>query len=334
MPALTVDTNSVGSSSPASGNGTSQFTPQASATPQEEVTPPPRPTYSPVSPTTRTSALDDRGGSQPVKFYKHEQADATFIAPPVAPVETVDMDTNPDALALKANCSVLQMQERKLLADITMLERMRNAGKKDPRGFVRAMENGTIRTEEGLNGVLPRLAHALRTAHEDSRTAKGHAEEVKKEERIEDEQNTRINHADMDTVDDTNMLDASTSSYTNGDVDTSAFEGMAFPRPLKISKTPIINWAQYGVVGPSFDKLHEDLYTNPPASQPAQLGPDGQVLGGYVNAEMEPLLSTASSSPVKTDASAPPAGKNVGGRQTAGAKTAGKGGKGKAGTRR
>jgi hypothetical protein len=51
---------------------------------------------------------------------------------------------------------------------------------------------------------------------------------------------------------------------------------------------PPINWAKYGVIGDSLDKLHEDQLQHPTPGTPTRLGPDGQVLDGYTNSESEP----------------------------------------------
>ncbi|KAK1825675.1 hypothetical protein QBC39DRAFT_366299 [Podospora conica] len=47
------------------------------------------------------------------------------------------------------------------------------------------------------------------------------------------------------------------------------------PRPQTVVRCPPINWAQYGVVGESLDKLHAEQVAAPTAGVPAPLGPGG-----------------------------------------------------------
>ena len=47
------------------------------------------------------------------------------------------------------------------------------------------------------------------------------------------------------------------------------------PKPQSVVRCPPINWAQYGVVGESLDKLHAEQVAAPTLGMPATLGPGG-----------------------------------------------------------
>ncbi len=47
------------------------------------------------------------------------------------------------------------------------------------------------------------------------------------------------------------------------------------PVPQNVARTPPINWAQYGIVGESLDKLHKDQVDRPSEGSPRKLGVDG-----------------------------------------------------------
>ncbi|KAF2436565.1 hypothetical protein EJ08DRAFT_655551 [Tothia fuscella] len=60
---------------------------------------------------------------------------------------------------------------------------------------------------------------------------------------------------------------------TSGEVSAGTWgEGVpAMPKPQDIVRMPPINWAKYGVVGESLDKLHEEQRERPTLGQPEQL---------------------------------------------------------------
>ncbi|KAK0754172.1 hypothetical protein B0T18DRAFT_398657 [Schizothecium vesticola] len=47
------------------------------------------------------------------------------------------------------------------------------------------------------------------------------------------------------------------------------------PRPQTVVRCPPVNWAQYGVVGESLNKLHAEQVAAPTAGVPASMGPGG-----------------------------------------------------------
>lgn len=268
MPALTVETTSSNSSPhPSMQNGAPTYAPHQTASPQQSrPSSPPQPPYSPLTPTLAAARLDTNVPplpQQPLRTYTHSKPDATFIPPPPAPLEVIDFDSNTDVLAVKSAISVLQLQKKKAAQDIRTLQRFKNQAMQDPEAFLLAADRGEIRTE-GDAAFL-----------EDS------------EEEDEDEVN---GYVEMDGVEgrETKGDVHKDSNERNGKPQTKGQSSFPpLPIPQKVVKVPPINWAQYGVIGESLDKLHNDQLRHPTPSSPARLGPDGQVLNGYTNSEFD-----------------------------------------------
>lgn len=90
---------------------------------------PERPSYSPVTPTLPEAVLstqqsNSQGASRPAEFIDLPEA------------LPVSLDENPDAIALRAALSILQMQRQQSMRDMRDLEKMKKAAIKDPDGFV------------------------------------------------------------------------------------------------------------------------------------------------------------------------------------------------------
>lgn len=293
MPGLTVDTNSA-NSSPASRNDLSQDASQASPTPQgSRPSSPTQPPYSPLTPVLAAAPVNLKPPSpppRPLQTFAHVQPDATFIPPPAAPLEVLDFDTNPDVLAVKSAISILQLQRQNATQHIQDLHRLKNQALQDPAAFIGALERGEIR--KAGDAVYP----ALGVTADD----KEDEDEEYGDDNAEGRENAQC---------ETNIL--------NGSPTAKRPSFPPLPQPQKVVSTPAINWAKYGIVGDSLDKLHEDQLQNPTPGSPAKLGPDGQVLDGYPNAEETPNRETTPLSPDKSE-------KSVG---TAAKKLAAKGGK-------
>ncbi|KAL2400779.1 hypothetical protein ABEF92_005723 [Exophiala dermatitidis] len=96
---------------------------------------PQRPSYSPVTPTLSHTSLqhdDDQVKLPPPEFMEE---------PDPLPV---DLDDNPDAMALRATLSVLQLQRQQALRDMRELDRMKRAAMEDPEHFVRDLREGKL----------------------------------------------------------------------------------------------------------------------------------------------------------------------------------------------
>lgn len=267
MPALTVDTASPNSSpNPAPQNGAPPYAPHGSASPQHSrPSSPPQPPYSPITPTLAAARLDTNVPAlpqQPLRTYTHSKPDATFIPPPPAPVEVIDFDSNTDVLAVKSAISVLQLQKKKAAQDIRTLQKFKNQAMQDPEAFLRAADMGEIRTD---GDTFPELS----------------------EEEDEDEmdRDVEMNGTEEQETMGEEQKDASMKNGTSHTKAQTSFPPL--PVPQKVVKVPPINWAKYGVIGESLDKLHNDQLKQPTSGSPARLGPDGQVLNGYTCSEFE-----------------------------------------------
>ena len=97
---------------------------------KEESSSPTRPSYSPVTPTL----------SQP-NLATHDASENWIDEPEPLPVS---LDENPDAIALRAAISILQMQRQQTLRDIRNLDRMKQEAMKDPKAFVDDLKAGNL----------------------------------------------------------------------------------------------------------------------------------------------------------------------------------------------
>ena len=97
---------------------------------------PPRPSYSPVTPTIQPAVL------APTRHDQHQQPRPTWIEQSAA--EPISLEENPDAIALKAAISILQMQREQSLKDIKALDKMKSAALQDPGGFLNELKSGGL----------------------------------------------------------------------------------------------------------------------------------------------------------------------------------------------
>jgi hypothetical protein len=103
---------------------------------QESTGSPQRPSYSPVTPTLSQASLgaqDDPPVGLPPSQWMEE--------PDPLPLS---LDENPDAIALRAALSILQIQRQQALRDMRDLDRMKEAALKDPEQFVKDLEQGKL----------------------------------------------------------------------------------------------------------------------------------------------------------------------------------------------
>ncbi|EXJ81869.1 hypothetical protein A1O1_07934 [Capronia coronata CBS 617.96] len=121
---------------------------------------PQRPSYSPVTPTLPHASLphaNDRVELPPAQFL--DQPD---------PVP-MNLDDNPDAMALRATLSILQLQRQQALRDMRDLDKMKEAAMGDPEQFVKDLQQGRL-TRPGREGVE---VDVLEDAEEETTTAGG-----------------------------------------------------------------------------------------------------------------------------------------------------------------
>lgn len=151
----------------------------------------------------------------------------------------IDFTTNPDALALKSAIAVLLSQKRTATGDITALQRIKERAMADPDEFLRALEKGDIKSR----------ADPL------------------------------FNPGPLDEDDEDSGEEGSQNRKMNGvEEDLRKLSWDPIPAPQTVVRMPPINWAQYGIVGESLDKLHTDQMSRPVDGMPARVGPDGHVM--------------------------------------------------------
>jgi hypothetical protein len=228
---------------------------------------PVRPTYSPITPVLGSTRLAtppppaSNPPQQPQRLYTHSQPTQTFISAPLPPPETISLDSNPDALALRSAISILQIQSRKATSDIQTLQQIKERAVADPAAFAEALTSGKIKTTpDPLFG-----APISRGTSSDDESEDSNAEPRK------------------DSNGDTTMSDSRTLIDSNGDTTMTDSHHAPntqpwphLPKPQSVVRTPPINWSQYGIVGESLDKLHADQVARPMEGSPARIGSDGQ----------------------------------------------------------
>ncbi|KAK0633430.1 hypothetical protein B0T14DRAFT_385607, partial [Immersiella caudata] len=168
-------------------------------------------------------------------LFTHTQPDQTGTVPP--PVEPIAFDDNPDVIALKSAISILQLQRARATADMQALRRAKDAALADPNAFVADLTAGRV----GVEGD-PVMFPSVTSEEEDSSSSSDGGE---KEDGVK----------------------------TEGSEAGTAWSKL--PKPQTVVRLPPINWAQYGVVGESLDRLHAEQVASPTPGVPAVLGPGG-----------------------------------------------------------
>ena len=90
----------------------------------------PRPSYSPVTPVIQPAVLAPTS-------TEHQWIDEP-------PAEPVSLEENPDAIAVRAAISILQLQRQQSLQDIRDLNKMKTAALKDPEAFLADLRAGKV----------------------------------------------------------------------------------------------------------------------------------------------------------------------------------------------
>ena len=169
----------------------------------------------------------------------------TQMSEPPQPVP-ISESTNPDAIALRAAMSILQLQRQQALRDMQTLERQKEAAVANPETFARDVASGKIKAR-GMRGVLGPVGEVQASLNGgDYGGSEGVAEHVE----------------DGGAMDD---------SEDESDDKPTAETGGAFgeiPSEQNVVRMPPINWTKYHIVGESLDKLHEEQRSRPVAGQP------------------------------------------------------------------
>ncbi|PQE03135.1 Cysteine and histidine-rich domain-containing 1 protein [Rutstroemia sp. NJR-2017a BBW] len=208
------------------------------------------PTHSPHSTSSRSaspvrppySPITPTLSPQRLVQFSHTQDPQVSVPQPK--VEKITLDENPDVLAMRSTISILQLQARKAERDMRALQRIKERALGDPEGFVRSLRGGEVRSE-GM-GV-------------------GEERGVESSSEEEDEEGDEMRGNGNDAMEDVKTEE----------------KWEEIPKPQNIVRCPPINWAKYGVVGESLDKMHEDQVRRPSEGFPAKINPDGTVTHVY-----------------------------------------------------
>jgi hypothetical protein len=193
------------------------------------------------------------------------------IAPP--PAQPIDFDTNPDVLALKSAISILQLQRARATADIQTLSRAKDAALANPEAFVADLEAGSVRMQ----------GDPLLSGTRVSGVAADHSESDSSSDEDEDEEEEGELEAESESMDTgaapphprSRKPKPTRQKGKQKDAQPHPPPWQTLPKPQNIVRCPPINWAQYGVVGESLEKLHAEQLAAPTPGAPTVLGPGG-----------------------------------------------------------
>ncbi|KAL8676084.1 MAG: hypothetical protein Q9186_007360 [Xanthomendoza sp. 1 TL-2023] len=177
---------------------------------------PTSPTFSPITP-----VMSNDLSTQHAPHNERPQL------PELPPLQPFAESENPDAIALRAAISVLQIQRQQALRDLVSLEQQKKLAAANPQAFVRAVASGAVKTRSTGPSEFQTSFASL---HSDSNEDEG-------EEQL-----------GSDTV-------------TPEQAAHSAFEDI--PGPQNIVRCPPVNWAKYHVLGQPLDDLHEEQRRRP-----------------------------------------------------------------------
>ncbi|KAK0628428.1 hypothetical protein B0T17DRAFT_490186 [Bombardia bombarda] len=255
---------------------------------------------------TNTNTIPSFAQGRPTFTHpSHPDQVATAQLPPAEPIA---FDDNPDVLALKSAISILQLQRARATADMQALSRAKAAAVADPSAFVADLAAGRV----GMGGdpLFPSSSNNnpdddddddddMDTSSSDSDGSSSgdeqDQEELEQGSAIGPETLPPRNENDKDG--DTYMGDNSSASkstptqkgnenipsstkkrrknkhHNNTQPSAATASWRTLPKPQTVVRCPPVNWAQYGVVGESLDKLHAEQVAAPTLGVPATLGP-------------------------------------------------------------
>lgn len=181
--------------------------------------------------TSTTMSLDMDDLSAPQLSASRDPSQPSPIHPP-EPLSIHD-DDNPDAMALRAAISVLQLQKDKARRDLQSLQMLKRAAAERPEPFLRQLLAGKL--QPALVSDDPLQATFDSDDNDDEDNGDGEEEEEEEGEEVDND--------------------------GNGDAASKPQESSTFPRlpaMQSIFRCPPINWAKYHVIGEALDKMHEE----------------------------------------------------------------------------
>ncbi|MCJ1448819.1 MAG: hypothetical protein MMC23_009338 [Stictis urceolatum] len=235
---------------PAEGASTPRQGPNGSQSPEA-------PPYSPITPPLQAQQLP------PLE----DKVSPAFIEKPPEPVD-LDMDTNTDAMALRAALAALQMQRIKAVDDMKTLDRLKTKALSDPERFAHGLVDGSIKSGEQASPLDALLASAD-VEDSDSQSDGG-----------SDTQMTEVANGDPAT------WDAGEKFGT-------------IPAMQNVVRMPPINWAKYHVVGESLDALHDEQRKRPDSGQ-RQRNPASRAAVHQIAAPYSPWRDKLPESSIRT----------------------------------
>lgn len=175
----------------------------------------------------------------PSRTYTHNtQQTQTAIAQPKP--EAVDLENNPDAIAIRSAMAILLLQKKKAEEDIRTLKTLKQRAVADTENFSEALMSGQIKMRD------PNLGLYGRGANDEDEDEDG-----------EDEEMTGVQ-----------VEKEKEKEYPE------------IPGAQDVVRCPPVVWAQYGVVGESLDKMHQDQRRRPSEGQPGRIMADGRIVPG------------------------------------------------------
>ncbi|KAF7874688.1 uncharacterized protein EAF02_008665 [Botrytis sinoallii] len=184
--------------------------------------------------------------------YTHiQQAPQVSMPQPKPSPQTIDLSQNPDALAVKSAISILQLQMRNAKRDMVTLQRIKERAMEDPEGFIGSLQEGEQREREEIARKRGRMVVDTESSSDED-----------EDEDEESEEAQQINGAQAQNP-----------------------KWETLPTPQNIVRCPPVNWAKYGVMGESLDKLHADQIRNPSQGIPATINADWSTTHKYGDGE-------------------------------------------------
>lgn len=232
--------------------GVGSSNPAMTSTGQARSSSPVPPTVEPLSPVLGPTHVNNNStpSQQPVHTYTHvTQTPQTFIPQP--PVQPIDFMDNPDAIALRATIAALLLQKKKAEENMKKLSQLNDRLIAEPEEFIKALGNGEIKVEKPFGTRLfdPNAESDSDSGDED-----------------EDQEEDGTNGGGM------------SKAKTKTKKTDSKKPWPVIPAHQNVVQVPSINWAKYGIMGESLDKLHEDQVKNPSEGRPAIIKPDGTIV--------------------------------------------------------
>ncbi|KAJ2907031.1 hypothetical protein MKZ38_008599 [Zalerion maritima] len=232
------------------------------ASPPEQRQAPARPPVSPLTPPPPSKAKPakscPRDFAQDRPVLTHSQPPQTGIPPP--PPVAIDLESNPDAIALRGAISILQNQRNRAIRDIQTLQQAKNDAIERPETFLADFQSGRVKISNSHTGISElSQSHESSDISSDSSSDEDAPAESSQAglEKLRRRQERSRRRAEMAAK------KAAEPSWTK------------LPAPQNVVRCPPINWTKYAVVGESFDKLHAQQVDRPPNGAPATLGPNG-----------------------------------------------------------